>query len=242
MISVLIPAYGRVQLLEESVRCFLSQTVTDTELIILNDYAGHRLFYDDPRITVINADRYSTVGDKRNALMAMAKGDWLTFWDDDDLYLPGHLQALLDLTKAFTGNVTGRQYRNWIDSGGTLYRYDFSPLMHTLLIDTPTIRGLGPFPSINIDEDMAMMSLILSAGLLVGPSSQDADMPTCIVRRSTGCYHLSDYADSAALGAVDAQEHSSNQPKGDYWLKPQWHADYLAKAQASWSAVLAVRT
>lgn len=241
MISVLIPAFGRVQLLEELLQCYLNQTAVDTECIILNDYGAHQLYYKDPRITVVNADRYASVGEKRNALAAMANGQWITFWDDDDLYLSGHLQSLLDLVPRFVSGLASRQYRNWIDSAGKLYRYDFSPLLHTLLIDNQTFQSIGGFPPISVDEDVALMQAIMAQSLLIGPSSQDDVSPTCIIRQSTGHYHLSDYNDGNAYDSINGLVQSTNQPVGDYTLSPHWDVDYNKKAYDSWSAVLAFR-
>jgi glycosyltransferase involved in cell wall biosynthesis len=105
-ISCICPTYGRTGLLEEAIHCFLLQEYPGPkELIILNDYAEQTLVFDHPEVRVINLPkRFRTVGEKRNAAVALASHDLLFVWDDDDLYLPQHLRfsiANFDVNQGF---------------------------------------------------------------------------------------------------------------------------------------------
>lgn len=112
-VSCLMPTFGRLpdrrRLVEEAVESFLRQALhypaDRMELVILNDCAGQtiELPSDDWLIGVANldpawvrravvihntADRAPSLGEKRNRLTWLARGDILLPWDDDDISLP----------------------------------------------------------------------------------------------------------------------------------------------------------
>src|SRR4051812_44842704 len=97
-VSCICLTYGRPELLEEAVYCFLLQDYPGPkELIVLNDYAGQTLVFDHPEVRVINVSRrFRTVGEKMNAAVALASHDLLFVWDDDDIYLPHRLSFSLE--------------------------------------------------------------------------------------------------------------------------------------------------
>lgn len=105
-VSCICPTYARPELLEEAIHCFLLQDYPGPkELIVLNDYAEQMLVFDHPEVRVINLPlRFRTVGEKRNAAIALAAHDLLFVWDDDDIYLPHRLSfsvAKLETNKGF---------------------------------------------------------------------------------------------------------------------------------------------
>lgn len=94
-VSCLCPTYNRYptnrHLLEEAVESFLQQDYPAElrELIILNDTPGQELICNAPGVKVHNSPtRYNSLGEKRNALVAMSQGKILLPWDDDDISLP----------------------------------------------------------------------------------------------------------------------------------------------------------
>jgi glycosyltransferase involved in cell wall biosynthesis len=92
-VSCICPTYGRPAVLEEAIYSFLQQDYPGKkELIVLNDYDQQILAFDHPEVQVINVPRrFRTVGEKRNAAVALASHDLLFVWDDDDIYLPHRL-------------------------------------------------------------------------------------------------------------------------------------------------------
>jgi glycosyltransferase involved in cell wall biosynthesis len=92
-LSCVCLTYGRPAVLEEAIHSFLQQDYQGTkELVILNDYEDQILEFDHPEVRVINVPRrFRTVGEKRNAAVALCRHDLLFVWDDDDLYLPHRL-------------------------------------------------------------------------------------------------------------------------------------------------------
>jgi glycosyltransferase involved in cell wall biosynthesis len=94
--------YGRVDLLEESLYSFLNQDYDfDSELVIVNDYPEQRLFFDHPKVKIINLDEtFKTIGEKENFAIENCKYDTIAVWDDDDIALPNHLK---NINKYFPG-------------------------------------------------------------------------------------------------------------------------------------------
>lgn len=91
-VTCLCPTYGRFSKLRDSLSCFLHQTYPYKELLILND-APVSFRCPFPNVTVVNKDdMYETLGYKRQAILEMADGQLVSHWDDDDLYLPWHLE------------------------------------------------------------------------------------------------------------------------------------------------------
>lgn len=96
-VSCLCITYLRSNILEEAIECFLRQTYKGKkELIIINDAEEQILEFDHPEVLIINSPRrFKTIGEKRNASIALSKYDYLAPWDDDDIFLPNKLEYSL---------------------------------------------------------------------------------------------------------------------------------------------------
>ena len=114
-VSCICPTYGRAHTLGESLDCFLQQTYHPRELFILNDAPVkyrevqdarlHEAYASPQRIVyvgrgcmvhVFNEAQFQTLGHKYMRLMELAGGDIICHWDDDDLYLPGHIESRVE--------------------------------------------------------------------------------------------------------------------------------------------------
>lgn len=102
LFSVVIPTHARAELLELAVRSVLRQTVTDFEVLVVDDGGtGVRLSVDDPRIRVISRKEQGGAAAARNEGLAAARGRYLTFLDDDDEFTSDRLAlGLTGLTQA----------------------------------------------------------------------------------------------------------------------------------------------
>jgi glycosyltransferase involved in cell wall biosynthesis len=102
-ISVILPVYNREAYVREAVESVLSQTVTDFELIIVDDgstdASGDIIrSISDPRILLIRTENRG-VAAARNLGLDRSTGRIITFIDSDDRWLPHYLQmqtAILD--------------------------------------------------------------------------------------------------------------------------------------------------
>jgi glycosyltransferase involved in cell wall biosynthesis len=101
-ISVVIPVYNRFDCLKRSVESVLSQTLPVSEVILVDDgsidgtsellprYIAENQMWRD-RVSYVQQDNQGP-NVARNTGIAHAKGDWLAFNDNDDLWLPQKLE------------------------------------------------------------------------------------------------------------------------------------------------------
>ncbi len=96
-ISVVIPYYNREQFVDESVQSVLSQTLKPLEIIIVNDCSreSSRKYLDRYAGLCKIVDLTENVGlaGARNAGIRAARGQFIAFLDDDDIWLPQKLEA-----------------------------------------------------------------------------------------------------------------------------------------------------
>jgi len=97
-IACLCPTYNRPMQLAEAIECFNRQTypLEKRELIILDD-AGQYEEESGPGWHLVSTrKRFRTLGEKRNTTAALVSADVEAYalWDDDDIYLPWHLEEI----------------------------------------------------------------------------------------------------------------------------------------------------
>lgn len=98
MISVIIPTADRPGPLRRALRSLARQTFGDFEVIVVADGGRppHWLLRDwqpDLKVNLLRIDPCQGVSRARNAGLAAAAGEYVAFLDDDDIYLPRHLEA-----------------------------------------------------------------------------------------------------------------------------------------------------
>ncbi len=89
MISVIIPVYNLEKYIKTCVNMFLNQTYSDFELIFVNDASNDNSLeilksFDDPRIKIFTVEKLYA-GGARNFGLKQAKGEWIIFFDGDDI-------------------------------------------------------------------------------------------------------------------------------------------------------------
>ena len=98
-VSVITPTYNRMGLLTEAIASVRAQTFPDWELIVVDDGSAD----ETPRLLEAYARRDARIrpvrqpnqglSAARNAGLRVAKGEFVAFLDDDDLWLPEKLQV-----------------------------------------------------------------------------------------------------------------------------------------------------
>ncbi|MEM9711321.1 MAG: glycosyltransferase family 2 protein [Actinomycetota bacterium] len=97
LFSVILPTFDRAAYLHHAIGSVQRQTVSDFELIVVDDGGRHEVTIpDDERIRVVRLPENRGPAAARNAGLAVARGSYVTFLDDDDLFTPGRLQLALD--------------------------------------------------------------------------------------------------------------------------------------------------
>ena len=104
MVSVLLCTYNRPESLRQALDSVLSQTYEDYEVLVIND-GGDRIVKNV--VEQLNSEKvryfYREHGGHRAALnfgLQMARGKYIAYLDDDDIYYPNHLDALVHAAEA----------------------------------------------------------------------------------------------------------------------------------------------
>jgi glycosyltransferase involved in cell wall biosynthesis len=101
-VSVIIPTRNRHHLLPRSLGSALEQTFQDLEIIVVDDNIPEKRIRKDPalkpllerpQVRVIEHDTPRNAATARNCGVAAARGEWVTFLDDDDAYEPRKVEA-----------------------------------------------------------------------------------------------------------------------------------------------------
>ena len=105
-VSVVIPTRSRWRLLAgAALPSALEQREVDHEVIVVDDgseddTAERLASIADPRLRIIRHERSHGVARARNAGIEAARGAWVSFLDDDDVWSPHKLRAQLDAASA----------------------------------------------------------------------------------------------------------------------------------------------
>ena len=102
-VSVVIPTHNRWPLLQLALGSALGQADVHFEVIVVDDGSADEtperlatLARAEPRLRVLRHETGRGVARARNAGIAEARGEWIAFLDDDDLWAPRKLRAQLD--------------------------------------------------------------------------------------------------------------------------------------------------
>jgi glycosyltransferase involved in cell wall biosynthesis len=104
-VTVIIPTRNRRAMLSRSLQCALGQQDVELEVVVVDEASSDGTAeelgqVDDPRLRVVRRNHAGGLASARNAGVRAAKGDWLAFLDDDDLWSPRKLRTQLDEASA----------------------------------------------------------------------------------------------------------------------------------------------
>jgi glycosyltransferase involved in cell wall biosynthesis len=135
-VSVIIPTRNRWPLLStRALPSALAQEGVDHEVIVVDDGSsdetGPRLgLVDDERLSVVRRDPPNGLSRARNAGIAAARGTWLAFLDDDDVWAPGKLRSQLAVARAENADLV---------YAGTLAVDERGTVLHELYLPEPEV-------------------------------------------------------------------------------------------------------
>ena len=122
MISVYITSFNKSFFISEAIESVLSQTLKPEEIIIIDDAStdnsreiieGYRARYPDI-IKVLHNYKNLGISRTRNIALEKCTGDFVTFLDADDYYLPNKLESESNLLKDKNINAVYSNF-NYID-------------------------------------------------------------------------------------------------------------------------------
>jgi len=101
LISIIVPTYNRAEALRLTLRSLLGQTYTNLEVIVVSDAGADHTpavvaSFQDQRLRFIRLEQnLGAPAGVRNRGMREAKGDYIAYCDDDDLWVPEKLERQL---------------------------------------------------------------------------------------------------------------------------------------------------
>lgn len=100
LISVIVITYNRRIMLHDTIKSILSQTYKNFEIIIINDY-GEDVWdiiqsFNSEKILYLSTIKNSGPAFARNTAHSIAKGEYICYLDDDDEFLPMHLETAVE--------------------------------------------------------------------------------------------------------------------------------------------------
>ncbi|MGD1855057.1 MAG: glycosyltransferase family 2 protein [Leptolyngbyaceae cyanobacterium] len=103
-ISVIIPTYNRIKMLEEALASLYAQEYDGTvEIIVIddnsNDGTSQAIQQKYPDVHLIALTENNGASNARNQGILVSKGEFIAFLDSDDLWEPHHLQSQMTLLK-----------------------------------------------------------------------------------------------------------------------------------------------
>jgi glycosyltransferase involved in cell wall biosynthesis len=116
-VTVVVPTRNRASMLGQALRSVAAQREVDLEAVVVDDGSADATAalvsgMEDRRVRLIRHERPQGVSAARNRGIADARGPWVAFLDDDDLWAPGKLASQLAAAKrdgrawAVTGAVS----------------------------------------------------------------------------------------------------------------------------------------
>ena len=104
LISVIMNCYNSDKYLKEAIDSVIAQTYANWEIIFWDNQSTDQSaeivkLYDDERIKYFYAEQHTTLGEGRNKALEKVTGEFISFLDCDDLYLPQKLEKTLEYFK-----------------------------------------------------------------------------------------------------------------------------------------------
>jgi len=170
LISVVIPVFNGERTIKETIESVLNQTLTDFELIIINDGSQDLtleaiLSIKDNRIQVYSYPNAGLAA-SRNRGIVHAAGEYIAFIDADDLWTPEKLEAQLHALQTHPDAAVAYSWTDYIDEYSQFLRrgshitVNGNIYSHLLVIDflengsNPLIRKQAFVEVGNFDESL----------------------------------------------------------------------------------------
>ena len=169
LVSCIMPTRGRAELVDLALQQFQAQDYPEKELIIVDDGPAPVGWMAEgrPGVRYHRCERAGvSLGEKRNIACALARGEILCIWDDDDWYAPARLRCQVLPIFYDEADLTGLRCEHVLSlPGGEVWtvRDDVHRLMFESDIAGGTIAFRRTifeqvrFPHIDLAEDAALI-------------------------------------------------------------------------------------
>lgn len=193
LVSCLCPTYGRPGLLREAIWCFLQQDYPSKELLVVNDHHHPvHLDRDYPGVIVHNLPaRLNTLGEKRNYVVRLARGEYLMNWDDDDLYLPWRMTELMKHLYPNPHKWFCKPTGAWRSTNNTKYRLNQSFFHGQAAMRRELFDQVGWYADMNSGQDLELEARIPKERW-IHYRAQPSDL-IYVYREGNGIAHISQF-------------------------------------------------
>ncbi|WP_163144067.1 glycosyltransferase family 2 protein [Bacillus sp. 22-7] len=110
-ISIIMPVYNSEEYLSDAIKSILNQSYENFELILINDGSKDNsgsicdeFAQKDARVVVIHKDN-GGISDARNAGLRVAKGEYIAFSDNDDIFSGNLLEDNFKIAKQYDADI-----------------------------------------------------------------------------------------------------------------------------------------
>lgn len=105
MISIIVPLFNKENFILDTLQSILDQEYGDFEVIVVDDGSTDSSYvkvksFSDTRITVVQQEN-AGVSTARNKGISLAKGEFITFLDADDIWYSNFLSEIMSLVQEF---------------------------------------------------------------------------------------------------------------------------------------------
>ena len=191
-ITVIIPTYNRGHCVMKALESVLSQTLTPTEILVIDDGStdGTEKLFENNQSSLVKYYRKKNggVSSARNFGARLAKGNWLAFLDSDDHWFPEKLEQQCNCLEHHSvracycqirtsdgerkggfhealPNVPNGQFFHEDIVWELLWKTEGHPMVQTLLIEKNLFSSLGGFDeTLEVAEDTAFFYRVLLTG------------------------------------------------------------------------------
>ena len=192
LVSIIMPCYNAEHLINQSIDSVLAQTYDNWELLITDDSSTdnsveviERYCEKDPRINLLVSKQNQGIAKTRNLSIESAKGRFIAFLDNDDLWMPDKLEKQVNfmLEKGYAFTYTsyelidndGASMNKVILTQGVMNygRYSRNTIIGcgTVMIDRD-ITGDFRMPQNDTSDDMALWLSLMRKGFNAYPLNE----------------------------------------------------------------------
>jgi glycosyltransferase involved in cell wall biosynthesis len=251
-VSVVIPTYRRPVELKRALESVLSQDFTDIEILVVDDNppgtpgreATTRLLesLEGPLVHIPTEGSLGGAG-ARNVGIEQARGEYVAFLDDDDMWLPGKLRLQMELMESLPKTVCS------VDTG--FYEIDETrgtkkqvrPALRGEIFDDLLVKHKGRAPKLS--SMLCRTAALREIGMFDAslPARQDLDLYLRLARKYSFEFledplvikyvHENDRITANVTSKIRAFDLFYRKYREDFLIRPRLHRIFLRK-RALW--------
>ncbi|WP_121628877.1 glycosyltransferase [Poseidonibacter antarcticus] len=101
LVSIVVPTHNRSQMMQRAIKSLLEQTYQNIEILVCDDGSSDDTqavlkIYEDKRIIILKNETPKGACSARNIGIFKANGEFITFLDDDDEFLPTRIEEMVN--------------------------------------------------------------------------------------------------------------------------------------------------